>query len=90
MSLNWRVEELVIEFTDPASFTRAYGIIRAMITEVVIRPAAAGKVDALLRGELTGILKAATHPDCSALACLPSLDAGASIDRWHHNLSVNI
>lgn len=80
MSVNWRVEELVIEFTDPASFTRAYGIIHAMITAVVIRPGAAGKVDALLRGELTGILKAATHPEGSGWVCLPSVDAGAGFE----------
>jgi len=76
-----RVEELVIEFTDPASTMRAYGIIRAMITEVVIRPGARrGKVDALLRGELTGILKAATHPEGSGWVCLPSVDAGAGFE----------
>jgi hypothetical protein len=73
--------ELVIEFTDPASTMRAYGIIRAMITEVVIRPGARrGKVDALLRGELTGILKAATHPEGSGWVCLPSVDAGTGFE----------
>lgn len=75
-----RLEE---SLADPDQCAAAMGTIRSLIQGVVLEPGSRpGEVRAVLRGALSGLIKATTGRELPLSVVLPSVDAGAEVDRW--------
>ncbi|MDG5497919.1 recombinase family protein [Niveispirillum sp. BGYR6] len=73
-----RLEE---NLTDPDQCAAAMGTIRSLITGVVLEPGTRpGEVRALLRGALSGLIKATTGRELPLPVVIPSVDAGTGFE----------